>query len=71
MLETYTIQLEVEDKVKKVEIHYDGINPHQILHTTKLHNKILQDVRKGMESDMMFFHNFETRLEWKIIRTLN
>tara|TARA_R110000803_G_scaffold26422_1_gene62549 strand:+ start:284 stop:592 length:309 start_codon:yes stop_codon:yes gene_type:complete len=69
MLETYTIQLEVGETV---EINYDGINPvsqWDKKHVRQLNNKIEVDISKGMKEDMLFFNNFESRLEWKVVST--
>tara|TARA_R110000744_G_scaffold30329_1_gene71833 strand:- start:385 stop:651 length:267 start_codon:yes stop_codon:yes gene_type:complete len=64
MTDIYRVKLGEQN----VEIRYDGLERvWSAKHKRQLHNQIEVDISKGKTDDMLFFDNFETRLEWEAI----
>tara|TARA_R110000744_G_scaffold178408_1_gene297336 strand:- start:356 stop:568 length:213 start_codon:yes stop_codon:yes gene_type:complete len=54
-----------------ISIFHDGVKNIKFWNESSieyLYSKILEDVRNGIKEDSIFFNNFESRIDWNIIK---
>ena len=55
----------------EMSIFHDGVKSIKLWNESSiesLYSKILEDIRNGIKEDSIFFNNFESRIDWSIIK---